>query len=129
MPRKSAWGPAPPCRRGLRDLVSVDIAPVAANQNSREDSITLAYKDSLGPHDRTLLTHLATLAREHRLPWVRDVFRHYHSDCSSALNAGYDLRTAVVGFGTDSTHGYERTHVSSLQALTRLLLAYSLSPL
>lgn len=112
---------------GLDDLISVDIAPVASNQASREDAISLGYKDSLGPHSRTLLGELESLCRANDLPWVRDVFRHYHSDCSSTLHAGYDVRTALVGFGTEATHGYERTHIDSLLALTRLLLAYALN--
>ncbi|MFP3373873.1 osmoprotectant NAGGN system M42 family peptidase, partial [Pseudomonas sp. SIMBA_068] len=38
------------------------------------------------------------------------------------------IRTALVAFGCDATHGYERTHVDSLAALSRLLSAYLLSP-
>lgn len=111
---------------GLDTLISLDIAPVAANQASREDAITLGYKDSLGPHSRTLLSELEQHCQRRQLPYVRDVFRHYHSDCSSALHAGYDVQTALVGFGTDATHGYERTHQNSLIALTLLLLSYAL---
>lgn len=114
---------------GLKDLISVDIAPVADNQNSRETAVSLGYKDSLGPHNRDLLAELDRLAEQHAIPRVRDVFRHYHSDCSSTLQAGYDVRTALVGFGTDSTHGYERTHIDSLIGVTRLLTAYCLSPM
>lgn len=112
---------------GLSELVSVDIAPVAANQNSSERHASIGFKDALGPHDRSLLKHLTQLAQEHQIAAVPDVFRYYHSDCSSTLHAGYDVRTALLGFGTDSTHGYERTHMDSLVALTQMLLAYVLS--
>lgn len=112
---------------GLSELVSVDIAPVAANQSSSERQASIGFKDALGPHDRTLLKHLSQLAHSHDIATVRDVFRYYHSDCSSTLQAGNDVRTALLGFGTDSTHGYERTHMDSLIALTQLLLAYVLS--
>ncbi|WP_108125277.1 M20/M25/M40 family metallo-hydrolase [Saccharospirillum mangrovi] len=112
---------------GLESLISLDIAPVAPNQTSRETAITLGMKDSLGPHSRSLLAELEQLCQAHQLPYVRDVFRHYHSDCSSALHAGHDLRTALVGFGTDATHGYERTHLDSLVALCRWLVAYALA--
>ena len=43
----------------------------------------------------------------------------------SASNFG---RTALLAFGCDATHGYERTHIDSLAALSRLLGAYILSP-
>lgn len=111
----------------VQELLSVDIAPVAPNQASDEHRATLGFKDQSGPHNRALLGHLAGLAECHEIPLVRDVFRHYHSDCSSAVSAGLDVRTALLGFGTDSTHGYERTHRDSLLAVTRLLLAYVLS--
>lgn len=111
----------------VQELLSVDIAPVAPNQASDERRATLGFKDQSGPHSRRLLRHLEKLATRHEIPVVRDVFRHYHSDCSSAVGAGLDVRTALLGFGTDSTHGYERTHRDSLLAVTRLLLAYVLS--
>ena len=33
-----------------------------------------------------------------------------------------------MAFGCDATHGYERTHIDSLKALSRLLTAYMMSP-
>ena len=44
------------------------------------------------------------------------------------MTAGHDIRTALVAFGCDATHGYERTHIDSLKALSELLTAYLLSP-
>jgi hypothetical protein len=44
------------------------------------------------------------------------------------VTAGHDIRTALLAFGCDATHGYERTHIDSLAALSRLLGAYMLSP-
>src|SRR3546814_6198087 len=66
--------------------------------------------------------------------WSSDVcssdllFRYYFSDAHSAVTAGHDIRTALLAFGCDATHGYERTHIDSLAALSRLLGAYILSP-
>lgn len=54
--------------------------------------------------------------------------RHYLSDAQSAVTAGPDIRTALLAFGCDGTHGYERTHIDSLAALTRLLVTCILSP-
>lgn len=113
--------------RSVTDMVSVDIAPVAPNQNSSEHAATLGFKDQSGPHHRQLLAELEAVASQHQIPTVRDVFRYYHSDCSSIQKAGYDTRTALLGFGTDSTHGYERTHIDSLCAITQLMLGWVLS--
>ena len=68
------------------------------------------------------------MASEGDIPTRRDLFRYYHSDAESAIRSGTDTRIALVGFGTDATHGYERTHRDSLAALNRLLVAYMFSP-
>lgn len=123
---ETGYGAGTALPHSIKNLVSVDIAPVAPNQNSHEHCATLGYKDASGPHNRILLRRLEQLAIRQNIPCVRDVFRHYHSDCSSTLAAGYDTRTALLGFGTDSTHGYERTHINSLVAVTELMVAWVL---
>ncbi len=112
----------------VSEFVGVDIAPVAHGQSSSEHTVSVAMQDSGGPHDYHLSRQLLRLAAEHEIPVRRDLFRYYHSDAQSAVSAGHDVRTALVAFGCDATHGYERTHIDSLTALTRLLSAYILSP-
>lgn len=51
------------------------------------------------------------------------MFRYYRSDSASALEAGADIRTALLTFGIDASHGYERIHESALVDLCRLLVA------
>jgi len=112
----------------VSEFVGIDIAPVAPGQHSSEHTVSVAMQDSSGPYDYHLSRHLLSLAREHDLPVRRDVFRYYFSDAHSAVTAGHDIRTALLAFGCDATHGYERTHIDSLAALSRLLGAYMLSP-
>ena len=84
-------------------------------------------QDSGGPYDFHLSRHLLKLASENEIPVRRDLFRYYHSDAQSAVEAGHDIRTALLAFGCDATHGYERTHIDSLAAMSRLLCGYMLS--
>jgi peptidase M42 family hydrolase len=112
----------------VSEFVGIDIAPVADGQASSEQAVTVAMQDSGGPYDYHLTRHLLRLAEQQDLPVRRDLFRYYHSDAQSAITAGHDTRTALVAFGCDATHGYERTHRDSLIALTRLITAYILSP-
>jgi peptidase M42 family hydrolase len=112
----------------VSEFVGIDIAPVAPGQQSTEQTVTVAMQDSGGPYDYHLSHHLLRLAKTHEIPVRRDLFRYYHSDAQAAVTAGYDIRTALLAFGCDATHGYERTHIDSLAALTRLLSAYLLSP-
>jgi putative aminopeptidase FrvX len=53
---------------------------------------------------------------------------YYRSDAAAALEAGNDIRTALVCFGLDASHGYERTHISSLVSVAALIALYISSP-
>jgi peptidase M42 family hydrolase len=112
----------------VSEFVGVDIAPVAPGQHSSEHAVSVAMQDSSGPYDYHLSRHLLRLGQDHALPLRRDLFRYYYSDAHSAITSGNDVRTALLAFGCDATHGYERTHIDSLAALSRLLTAYILSP-
>ena len=112
----------------VSEFVGIDIAPVAPGQHSSEHAVSVAMQDSGGPYDYHLSRHLLGLASDNELPVRRDMFRYYFSDAHSAVTAGHDIRCALLAFGCDATHGYERTHIDSLAALSRLLGAYILSP-
>lgn len=108
----------------VAEMVVIDNATVAPGQNSWEFGVTLGMMDGAGPFDYHLTRKLIHLCREFGVEYSRDVFRHYRSDSASAIEAGNDTRTALVGFGVDGSHGYERTHISSLVAVSRLIALY-----
>ena len=110
------------------EMVSIDNGTIAPGQNTSEYGVTIAMQDSTGPFDWHLTRHLLALCRDRRIEHSRDVFRYYRSDAAAALAAGNDIRTALVCFALDASHGYERTHLDSLVALGRLLHAYISSP-
>lgn len=106
-------------------MVTVDNGTTAPGQNSSEFGVTLAMADQTGPFDWHLSRKLAHLARDHGVPHQKDVFRYYRSDSASALESGADIRTALVTFGVDASHGYERIHESALSDVARLLVLYA----
>ena len=106
------------------EMVAVDNAVVAPLQQSREDAANIAMLDSTGPFDYHFSRRLIGLAHEHGVPYTRDTFRHYRSDAASAVEAGLEIRTALVGFGVDSSHGHERTHLDGIRAVAELLALY-----
>jgi putative aminopeptidase FrvX len=108
----------------VAEMVSIDNGTIAPEQNTCEFGATMAMKDSSGPFDIHLTRHLIELCSEHEIEFSRDVFLHYRSDAAAALQAGSDIRTALVCFGLDASHGYERTHISSLKAVAALCAAY-----
>ncbi len=111
----------------IAEMLSLDIAIAAPGQNSSEHAVTICMQDLSGPFDFHLTHKLIDLAESYGLPHRRDVFRFYRSDSAAAVEAGNDIRTALIGFGADASHGYERTHRDALEALARLGAAYMLS--
>jgi peptidase M42 family hydrolase len=110
--------------RDVAEMVSIDNATPAPGQNSRESGVTVAMMDSSGPFDYHLTHKLLNLCREYEILHQRDVFRHYRCDSASAVEAGNDIRTALICFGVDGSHGYERTHLNSLRSLAELITLY-----
>jgi len=108
----------------VAEMVSVDNGTPAPYQASSEFGVTIAMADSTGPFDYHLVRHLMGLCTLHDIPHQRDIFCDYRSDSASAIEAGNDIRTALVTFGVDASHGYERTHTSSIQSIARLLGLY-----
>jgi peptidase M42 family hydrolase len=108
----------------VAEMVVIDHAPVAPNQNATEFSAVVGMMDQTGPFDYHLNRKLLTLGKENKIALVKDVFRFYRSDSASAIESGSDTRTALVCFGVDGSHGYERTHISSLTAVADLVAYY-----
>jgi peptidase M42 family hydrolase len=111
----------------VASMIAVDNGACAPGQNSRETGVTLGMADMTGPFDYHLTNKLVDLCEESGIPYQRDVFRHYRSDNASAVEGGADVRTALVTFGIDASHGYERVHMNALQSVARLLTAYTTS--
>ncbi|WP_289033184.1 osmoprotectant NAGGN system M42 family peptidase [uncultured Roseibium sp.] len=108
----------------VADVIALDIGIVAEGQETREDSLTICMADATGPYDRQLSLEMEAVCKEAELPVTRDVFRFYKSDTASARLSGTDARMALMAFGVDSSHGYERTHIRSLEALTEFLIVF-----
>lgn len=113
----------------VAELISVDNAVCAPGQHSLEDGVTIPMADMHGPFDYHLTRKLCRLAEEQGIPFARDVFRYYRSDAAAAIEAGAGTRAALVGFGLDGSHGWERTHMDSLEATYNLLHAWLQTPL
>jgi len=113
----------------VAEMVAVENAVVAPGQASRETGLTVAMQDSSGPMDYHLTRKLLALGAELGLDVRRDVYNHYRSDSAAALESGAEMRTALVGFGVDASHGYERTHLDAIRSVAELLAAYVRTPL
>lgn len=109
----------------VAEMITIDNGTTAPGQASSEFGVTIAMADSTGPFDYHLTHHLLNLCSINGIPCARDIFRYYRCDSASAVEAGNDIRTALVTFGVDGSHGYERTNLDSLLCVAWLLLAYA----
>lgn len=108
----------------VAELLAVDNGTIAPGQNTSEYGVTIAMQDSSGPFDWYLTRRLISLCQTCGIEHSRDVFRFYRSDSASAVEAGNDIRTGLICFALDASHGHERTHEKSVLAVARLLSMY-----
>ena len=112
----------------VAEMVAIDQAPLANDQNSSEFGVTIGMMDQSGPFDYHLSHKIIQLCEKFDIEHSRDVFRFYRTDSASAIEAGNDTRTALVGYGVHGSHGWERTHMNSLMAVADLIGLYIQSP-
>ena len=110
---------------GVKDILSIDIAPTGPDQNSDEHKVTVFCKDSRFPYHWGMTNELREAAIEAGVDFVMDIFTpHYGTDGDISIVAGYDIRHSAIGPGTANSHGYERTHILGLKNTFDLLAAY-----
>jgi peptidase M42 family hydrolase len=112
----------------VASMIAVDNGTSAPGQNSDEFGVTIAMADQTGPFDYHLTKKLVQLCKTNDIRFQKDIFRYYRSDSASAVEAGADVRTALITFGVDASHGYERIHTHALRSLAELITAYVASP-
>jgi len=113
----------------IASLIAVDNGTAAPGQNSSEFGATIAMADQQGPFDFHLTHKLARLCEDNDIRFQKDIFKYYRCDVASAVEAGHDVRTALICFGIDGSHGWERVHTHALRSLAELITAYLLSPI
>jgi len=112
----------------VAEMLTIDNGTTAPGQNSSEFGVTISMADQSGPFDYHLTHRIIQLCQEFGIRHQRDVFRYYRSDSAAALEAGNDVRTALITFGVDASHGYERIHLDALKSLAQLVTVYMQSP-
>ncbi|CAN5908894.1 osmoprotectant NAGGN system M42 family peptidase [soil metagenome] len=113
----------------VAEMVSVDNAVCAPGQHSIEHGVTIPMADMTGPFDYHLTRRLLRLCANANLPCARDIFKWYRSDVAAALESGAGTRAALIAFGLDGSHGWERTELASVDAVARLLTIWLQTPL
>lgn len=106
------------------EFIAVDMGCPGENQNSSEYDVCICTKDSNGPYDYELINKLVDTCKENNINYKLDIYPNYGSDATAALKAGMDARFALIGPGIFASHGYERTHISSIIETEKLIISY-----
>lgn len=106
------------------EMISVDMGAVGDDLETDEHMVSICAKDSGGPYDYQVTTHLIQLANKLNLQYAVDIYPYYGSDVEATLRAGHDIRHGLIGPGVAASHGYERTHREGLENTLMLLIAY-----
>ena len=106
------------------EILAVDMGCVGDGLDGSEHKVSICAKDAHGPYDYDVTTKLVRLAQENGLQFASDVYINYSSDAQAAINAGYDLKHALIGPGVYASHGYERSHKDGVENTLRLLELY-----
>ncbi len=109
---------------GIEDMLAVDMGCVGDDLKCDETMVSICVKDSGGPYHYEMTGELIAIAKEKGIAYAADVYPHYGSDTGTALEAGNDIRYALIGTGVFASHGYERTHVKGIENTCKLILAY-----
>ena len=112
----------------ITEMLAVDMGCVGDDLNCTEYDVSICAKDSGGPYDYNMVTRLIDLAQNNDIRYAIDIYPYYGSDVGSALEAGNNIRGALIGPGVHASHGMERTHYSALENTIKLLYLYLMNP-
>jgi len=112
----------------VSEFVAIDIGLIGPYMESTEQGVSIFAKDNQGVFDKKLTSKLVNLASEAKTDYSVNVHSYrYGTDGGSALRGGNNVAIAAFGPGTLCSHGMERTHITGLENVAKLLIAYVLS--
>jgi putative aminopeptidase FrvX len=109
------------------EYLAVDMGAMGDGQATDEYTVSICVKDASGPYNYKLRKHLVELAKQNHIEYKLDIYPYYGSDASAAIRSGHDIVHGLIGPGIDSSHAFERTHISSIENTEKLVYSYMLS--
>lgn len=108
----------------LAEYLVMDMAALGDGLEGDEYHCSICVKDSSGPYSTVLTEKLRTIAEKAEIDLKADVYPYYGSDGSAYWRSGGSASVALIGPGVDTSHGYERTHMSALLDTALLCAEY-----
>jgi len=108
----------------LAELLVLDMAVVGNGQQGSEFHCSVCVKDSSGPYSRRFTDKIRSIAEKNGVDLKPDIYPYYASDGSQYWRSGGRAEVALIGPGVDTSHAYERTHISALVNTATLIAEY-----
>ncbi|MCF0112207.1 MAG: M42 family metallopeptidase [Erysipelotrichaceae bacterium] len=108
----------------IKEMVAVDMGCIGTDLSCTEYDVSICAKDSTGPYDYQMTSRLIHLAEQNDIQHAIDIYPFYGSDIGAALQAGNDIKGALIGPGVHASHGMERTHIEGVEATLSLINLY-----
>lgn len=121
------FGPVLRVAEKYNEIIAVDIGCVGQGLNCTERQVSICAKDCHGPYSYDIVKKFIEIAEKMDIDFAVDVYPYYNSDVSSIINTGVDAKHALIGPGVYASHGYERSHINSINNLLELLYYYLLN--
>ena len=87
----------------VREVVAVDMGCIGLDLTCTEYDVSICAKDSGGPYDYLLTSHLIDLAKENGLKYAVDIYPRYSSDVGATLHGGNNVKGALIGPGVNAS--------------------------
>lgn len=109
----------------IEDILAVDMGCIGENLNCTEKQVSICTKDSNGAYHFEMVNELIKVAKENGIDYALDIYPFYGSDAQAVIQAGKDVRHALIGPGVYASHGYERSHKDGIKNTFELALGYA----
>lgn len=108
----------------IAELLVVDMAVIGKGQQGSEFLCSICVKDAGGPYSRRFTDKLRAIAEKAAVELKPDLYPYYASDGTQYWHAGGRAEVALIGPGVDTSHAYERTHLTALVNTATLIAEY-----
>ena len=110
--------------QNIKEMLAIDMGCIGKDLACTEYDVSICAKDSSGPYDYEMVSHLIELAKAEKCNYAVDIYPFYGSDVTAALRGGQNIKGALIGPGVHASHGMERTHQDAIESSMKLLFAY-----
>ena len=107
-----------------KEFIALDIGLVSPDSQGDEKKVAITIKDNRAVYDLDIRKKMMEICKNNNIKYTTDIYNRYSSDASVVVQRGADIKIACIGPSVDASHHYERTHISGVLEVIKLLINY-----